>query len=52
MYHEKYDYFLKLIIMGNPGVGKTSMFLRFTDDNFILSDITTENLIVKLKSCI
>lgn len=29
-----YDYFLKSVLIGNSGVGKSSFLLRFTDDSF------------------
>jgi len=36
-----YDYLVKLIIIGDSGVGKTCFLLRFADDNFAVSHITT-----------
>jgi GTPase SAR1 family protein len=29
------DYLFKIVIVGNQGVGKSSLFLRFCDNNFI-----------------
>lgn len=29
-----YDYFLKSVLIGNSGVGKSSFLVRFTDDSF------------------
>lgn len=28
------DYLFKIVIVGNQGVGKSSLFIRFCDDNF------------------
>lgn len=36
-----YDYLIKLIIIGDSGVGKTCFLLRFADDNFTTSHIST-----------
>lgn len=32
---KEYDYLFKLVIVGNQGVGKSSLFLRFSDDTFV-----------------
>ena len=29
---KEYDYLFKLVIVGNSGVGKSSLLLRFADD--------------------
>ncbi len=36
-----FDYLIKLIIIGDSGVGKTCFLLRFADDNFTSSHIST-----------
>lgn len=36
-----YDYLFKLVIIGDSGSGKSSLLLRFTDDSFTESYLTT-----------
>ena len=36
-----YDYLVKIIIIGDSGVGKTCFLMRFVDDKFTTSYITT-----------
>lgn len=36
-----YDWLVKLLIIGDSGVGKTNILLRFCDNNFIPSHLTT-----------
>lgn len=38
---KEYDYLFKLVIIGNSGVGKSSLLLRFADDTFSDSYLTT-----------
>lgn len=38
---QNYDYLIKLLIVGDSGVGKTNMLLRFCDDGFKTSHVTT-----------
>jgi GTPase SAR1 family protein len=32
--HGEYDHLFKLLIIGDSGVGKSSILLRFTEDDF------------------
>jgi Ras-related protein Rab-8A len=36
-----FDHLIKLIIIGDSGVGKTCFLLRFADDSFASSHIST-----------
>ncbi len=36
-----YDYLVKLIVIGDTGVGKTNMMTKFIDNNFHASHLTT-----------
>ena len=38
---KRYDYLFKIVIIGNSGVGKSSLLLRFCDDIFKDSYLTT-----------
>jgi GTPase SAR1 family protein len=38
---EDYDRLIKLIIIGDSGVGKTNLLTRFTNDNFNLESKAT-----------
>lgn len=36
-----YDHLIKLLIVGDSGIGKTNILLRFCEDNFLNSHLTT-----------
>ena len=40
MANHKYDYLFKLLIIGESGIGKTDLLLRFTDDSFTANHST------------
>ena len=44
-----YDYLAKIITLGNSGVGKTSLLLRFCEEKFSTSYITTVGSFSRLK---
>ena len=51
---QSYDHLIKLLVIGNSGVGKTNMLLRFCENNFMTSHLTTignniENLGIDFK---
>lgn len=41
---EVYDYLIKLLIIGDSGVGKTNMLLRFCEDKFLTHTLSTIGL--------
>jgi Ras-related protein Rab-1A len=47
---EIYDYLLKCLIIGDSGTGKSSLMLRFTDDVFNTSYISTIGVDFKIKT--
>lgn len=38
---DEHDYAFKVVIVGNQGVGKSSLFLRFCDQNFVENYLPT-----------
>lgn len=46
---EKYDYMVKVVIVGDSAVGKTNMLLRFVNDEYKISHITTIGVDYKVK---
>jgi Ras-related protein Rab-1A len=47
---KEYDYLFKLVIVGNSGVGKSSLLLRFSDDTFSDSYLTTIGVDFRFKT--
>lgn len=45
-----YDYLIKLLLIGDSGVGKSCLLLRFCDDSFTPSFITTVGIDFKIKT--
>ena len=45
-----YDFLIKLLLIGDQGVGKSSLLLRFSDDSFTTSFITTIGIDFKIKT--
>ena len=48
--NQNYDYLIKLLLIGNSGVGKTNMLLKFCDNNFMTSHLTTIGIDFKIKT--
>mmetsp|Transcript_53480 Transcript_53480/g.48089 ORF Transcript_53480/g.48089 Transcript_53480/m.48089 type:complete len:204 (+) Transcript_53480:164-775(+) len=46
----EYDYLFKLLLIGDSGVGKSCLLLRFSDDSFTTSFITTIGIDFKIKT--
>ena len=45
-----HDYLIKLLLIGDSGVGKSCLLLRFCDDAFTPSFITTVGIDFKIKT--
>merc|ERR1712139_410170 len=45
-----YDYLIKLLLIGDSGVGKSCLLLRFADDSFTTSFITTIGIDFKIRT--
>ena len=48
--HETYDYMFKVLLLGDAGVGKTSLMWRFSDDVFNHTYISTIGIDFKLRT--
>ena len=49
MASHKYDHLFKLLIIGESGVGKTCLLLRYTEDSFTANHLTTIGIDFKIK---
>ena len=47
---EHFDYMLKVLVIGNSAVGKTSMLIRYTEKNFQESYVSTVGIDFKVKT--
>jgi len=47
--NQGHDYLIKLLVIGNSGVGKTNMLLNFCENNFMTSHLTTIGIDFKTK---
>lgn len=47
---EKYDYLVKLVIIGDTAVGKTNILLRYVNEQYKATHITTIGVDFKIKS--
>eukprot|EP01101_Sappina_pedata_P013469 TRINITY_DN9735_c0_g1_i1.p1 TRINITY_DN9735_c0_g1~~TRINITY_DN9735_c0_g1_i1.p1 ORF type:complete len:220 (+),score=44.95 TRINITY_DN9735_c0_g1_i1:26-661(+) len=45
-----YDYLIKLLLIGDSGVGKSCLLMRFSDDSFVPSFITTIGIDFKVRT--
>ncbi|CAG8533995.1 25205_t:CDS:2, partial [Racocetra persica] len=45
-----YDYLMKILLTGDSGVGKSNLFLRFADDSFTHSFISTLGIDFKIRT--
>jgi len=50
MQRQPHDFLIKLLLIGDSGVGKSSLLLRFSDDSFTQSFITTIGIDFKIKT--
>lgn len=48
--NKAYDYLFKLLLIGDSGVGKTSVLFRFSDDSFNPTFITTIGIDFKIRT--
>jgi small GTP-binding protein len=48
--HSDYDFMFKVIVLGDSGVGKSSIVVRFADDSFNTSHISTIGVDFKIRT--
>lgn len=46
----EYDYLIKIVVIGESGVGKSCLLLRFADDTYTESYISTIGVDFKIRS--
>ena len=47
---ERYDYLVKLVIIGDTAVGKTNILLRYVNEEYKMTHITTIGVDFKIKT--
>jgi Ras-related protein Rab-8A len=47
---EKYDYLVKVVIIGDTAVGKTNILLRYVNEEYKMTHITTIGVDFKIKT--
>lgn len=47
---EKYDYLVKVVIIGDSAVGKTNILLRYVNEQYKMTHITTIGVDFKIKT--
>ena len=50
MSQDKNDYLFNLLIIGESGIGKTCLLMRFTDDSFTANHLPTKGTDLKIKN--
>ena len=49
MMNQEYDYLFKVLLLGDSGAGKSSLILRYTDDRFNSSLVSSIGVDFKVK---
>ena len=49
MMNQEYDYLFKVLLLGDSGAGKSSLILRYTDDTFNSSLVSSIGVDFKVK---